>query len=558
MTIRWGPRHPGLCLAVLSAAYLALGAYWTGRAPAGRWRNRVFDFAMWEESDPGEGYIPAAHELVSRPGRSSFPGHPGVPLNMVLFVEQAGLYSIGRLAGTSADFTSFTARHALEVWAVAKWSMVLLHLLSFVALYHFALALFRRTDVALWSVGIYATSFPVLYYLNRVSVEPLMNAFFLGTAVCLVKAEEAPPASRRPLAWAAFGGACAASAFFTKLHLMALWPVFGAAYITALMGSTTPVPLPRRLTMLLAYLGGLLASGAAYAYFTDWGAFFRFWGGFTKTTPTPGASVSGLLLQMGVGIASSLTDLVSKTKVTDLLPACTMSNCFFFFEFLFLLAVPFGVAPSFRQSGSRRRLLSTVLAYGLLVGAIWFYRAGGRDFHGFHYLFPVLAAVAPVAALGIAVAAPGLLDVTRSRTRRGLEMGLALVALHYGGFFAVIDSKRQDGEAFLRAGGPYYFAALRRAEPSDRIAVIGKRLDRFHGLTDDYAEEDRRSSLVRALEDKVIVSDEAPVELFVRRARRQGVGMIVDFTLANPGPWTLEEWASLGAHGPRGSLATPR
>jgi len=552
MTINLPLRRKTLLLAALAVAYLALGGYWTWRAPAGRWTNRIFDFAMWGESDPGEWYIPAAHQFVSQRGRSCFPGHPGLPLVTVLYVEQVVLFSLGRLSGTSADFTPFIAQHTLAVWVVAKLGVVCLHLLSFAALYQFALALSRRTDVALLSAALYATSFPVLYYLNRVSVEPLMNAFFLWTVVCLVKGDEAEPPRWKPLLWMALAGICAASAFFTKIHLMALWPVFGAASIVACLGNAAPVPLRRRLMMVSAYLGALLASGAVYSYFMDWAAFARYWGSFNTQTPTPTiASVPGFFTRMSAGITSSLVNALSQTKLTDLLPACTKSNCFFFFEFLFLVAVVVGLVPVFRQAGRRRRLVCLVLAYCFLVGCIWFYRAGGTDFHGFHYLFPALAAVAPLAVAGIGVVAPGLLDETRSPWRRGLEMCAAVLVLHYGGFFAVADSKRQDHDAYVQAGGPRYFAALRMAEPSQRVAVIGRALQRFHGLSDKLAEEDRRSPLVAALMDKVFVSEEPPSErlAFAKKARRRSVGVVVDFTLANPGPWTLEEWTAMAAQG---------
>lgn len=471
-----------------------------------------------------------------------FFGHPGIPLSIVLYLEQVALYAIGRLAGSPAGFTAFTAQHALDVWLLAKLSMVVLSIVSFVALYQFALILLRRSDLALWSVGLYATCFPVLYYLNRVSVEPLMNAFFLWTMVCIAKADE--QSARMPaLRWAALAGVCAVSAFFTKLHLMAALPLFGLAGLLAGTGLASPRSARRRAAMAVGYLLAAIVSGVLFSWFMDWDRFTRAWGSYGEHAP----SLSARSWEMTTRIATALSGSLAWMK-GRWLPACTKSNCFFLFEFAFLLAALLGAVVLLRRRGGRRFLV-LVLTYCCFVACIWLYRATGRDFHGFHYLLPVMAAAAPMVVVGISHLAPGVLDTTRPLRRRCLEMGVITLVLHYTGFFAVVDSKGRDREAFVTSGAPLYFAALRKAGPSRRIVVIGGAAG-AHGLSDDsYTAPGQRAVLMLALEDKVLSRDKPPEQprAFAGRARRLGVDFVLDFTMTQPGPWTLDEWLARAA-----------
>ncbi len=564
--------RPGAIVLVALTAYVAVGAYWVWRAPTGAWQNRMFDFEMWAENDPGGWYIPAAHDLLLHPGRLCYAGHPGLPLLIVLAGEQRALFELGRLAGTTLDLTSFIARNTLVVSATAKAGMVILHIVSFLALYHYAKIECRRRDLALLATAIYATSFPVLYYLTRVSPEPFIVAFFLWTAVCLVKAEDA--SEGRALLWAALAGCCATSAFFTKMPLMAAWPLFAAGCLLTRPGADVQRSSRRLMTTGLAYIGGASAAAGVYAVFMDWETFIRFWGatqfwGSGRAAP-PGETVLAFLWRMAYGVGAGLADQLGKAGLANLLPAVTKSNVFLFFEFLFLLAAFVGLVNGFRGA-PRRRLTLWVLSYCIIVAGMWYFRAwyfraAGEAFHGFHYLFPVVAALSPWAALGIVSVAPGIIDRGRPVLRRGLEMGVALVAVHYGGFFGVVDSKRQDRTGYLRVRAGDYSAALEGVSPSGRIAVINGSPVYYHGLADSWALPDRRSALIRELDDLFVVK-RAPMTCvdFVDEARRRSVGAVLDFTMARPGPWSLNEWTSLATAScaaatvrTHGAMARPR
>jgi len=196
--------------------------------------------------------------------------------------------------------------------------------------------------------------------------------------------------------------------------------------------------------------------------------------------------------------------------------------------------------------GPRPRLLIWSGGYSLFVGVIWLCRARGTNFVGFHYLFPALAALAPVAAVGLSKLFPGIVDVTRSRGRRVVEMGALLIALHAGGFFAVLDSKRQDAEQYSRSRAGDLLAALERAQPAERIAVIGAAAFSFHGLTDYGVMPGRESALVREIESLFIWRRHiVDPSLFEQRAGDRQIALVVDFSLQNPGPYSVAAWKAL-------------
>jgi hypothetical protein len=522
-----------LFFALLAATYMTLGIVWTWRAPCGAWDNRIFGFAMWQDNDPGGWYIPAAHEALSRPGRTCFHGHPGVPLVLLLSVEQAASYGLGHLADSRLSFTQYTARHVREVWIAAKIGSVVLHLLCFAALYVYARAITRRRDLALLATATYATSFPVLYFLNRVSVEPLMNLFFLSTIVCVVRSEKAGPGAPWPAIWAAAAGVCSVSAFFTKIHLMAAWPVWAGIGILLGVGAAKQRPLLRRLALLGAFGAGALGATLIYNQFVDWQAFASFWQQIRPLgAPVADASFVELLLR---GVRSGATTLLrafGHLTVKALMPACTAYNCFFFFELLSGLAVLVGLVR-----GPRSRLLAWTLGYCLFVGAIWLYRTEGTDFRPFHYLFPVVAALAPLAAIGLATLFPAIRDETRPRFRRGVEIGSLVIALHAAGFFAVLDSKSQDADEYRRRQSGLVLDALSRLGPTERIAVPGYPAYSFHGLTDEDAMPGRESTLLRELKGLLLWKRHA-----VDRARsEEGVSgqpttLVIDLGPSDPAP----------------------
>ena len=427
-----GERRRSGALVALSAACVLFGAYFSWRAPCGSWNHSVFGAPKWNEGDPGGYYIPSAHELYSSGGRLLYPGHPGLPLQIVLHAVQA-LYFL-TAAPSSLGFTAFIARRIAVVFFLSKLLMTLLHVLSFWLLLAFARQTLGRDRAALLAVLAYATSLPVLYYLSRISVEPLVSIFFLATFLAAWRCvDERSP--RRSIVAAVFCGAFAVSGLATKFHL--LWPL----PIIGLLSLRTA-----RRTAVSAYIGGAALALILYSRLLNWRDFFAYWD-VSGMSGSASAGFGGLLARQ-LGIFPSIVQGLRRMPSADWLPGRTRSGLFLLCEAAFLALSVYGFLLPRDKYPPPQRLFwpSLAAAYTLLI---WLYRAAGvsGDFHDFHYLFVFVLLM----SLFFGQAAAAILPKTSPASGGPKEAALTLLllaAVHAVPLWAVIDSRSRDAEYF--------------------------------------------------------------------------------------------------------------
>ena len=168
---------------VLALVLLAFSTFYSSAAPCGRWKNHVLGVPLWMENDPSGSYIASAHELYTSEGGPLFPGHPGTTLQLMLLGLQRTYDAVAN--HQALTFTEFTARNIAQVTVLSKLLATVLHLVSFYLVYHFARHILCGARGARLATLGYATCFPVLYYISRVSVEPLMVIAFAGTFLAM-------------------------------------------------------------------------------------------------------------------------------------------------------------------------------------------------------------------------------------------------------------------------------------------------------------------------------------------------------------------------------------
>src|SRR5262245_1634616 len=172
---------------VLAALLLAFSAVMTARAPFGAWWNRIFGDPVGYEFDPGGFYVAAAHDLaLARP--ALYVGDPGTPLLVSLHGVQRGLHAL--IGGEGLGFTPFAVRNLPAVFVASKLLSTVLRLVRVALLFAFARRLLRD-ELAAWCACLgYATSLPFLYYVSRISVEPLMMICLFGAFLALWRWED--------------------------------------------------------------------------------------------------------------------------------------------------------------------------------------------------------------------------------------------------------------------------------------------------------------------------------------------------------------------------------
>ena len=357
------------------------------------------------------------------------------------------------------------------------------------------------------------------------------------------------------MAWATAAGACAISAFFTKIQLMGPWPLFVLFGLAVGKGSGGRPGVRSGALLAGSYIAGAVVAGAGYSIFMEWDAFIQTWAEGLR----PAASLGNIPVSHTVGaffwnntveIVTTVLRTLRSTTLADVLPARTKSNVFQFFESPFFLVCIVGLAYAVRRRAIRAGFLSWLLVYSAAVIFVWWYRAGGKDFNGFHYLFPVIAVVVTPAALVVVDLTQRLLASHRQIVRT-CAAATCVVLLHGPGFIAVNGSKARDHQAYLGTGAERFKQAFDKTRPGERIALLGKRPYEYQALSDAYAvDQGHLSTLVPVLADQFYTQQRAVRCLaYVFDARRAKATVILDFRLPNPGPWSLAEWSHLPAPG---------
>lgn len=472
---------------LLAIACLLFSAHYSRLAPCGAWTNSIFGEAAWSETDPGGFYFATAHELAW--GEAPlFVGHPGATLLPLLRGVQSALYHT--TSEGEVSFTRFTVQHLPEAFLASKLMMTALHLLSFAALYAVSKQLLRDDHAAAVATLGYASSLPVLYYLSRISVEPLMVlCFALGFwAIWRCEDRAVEGTARGALGYAGIAGVAAASGAVTKLAFLGPLPFFLALYL--IVGRSRPftshsIDWPIRLRALAVFAAACVVTLTLYSQIIDWRAFAGTW---ETLAQTPSGRWSSFDFIPGLGaprilLAAELGFVVCATAGWG----------------LFVV----------RRPDQRGRAL-WLSAYGAYALALFTYRVALEgSFRPFHYAFIPLA----VGAVFF-----GHFSVTIWRRfsskwswRSGVALALWLMILHGVGLAAVVDSRRHDAAEFARRQP--FFSLISQVGPRDRLGVMRSPLSPMkfrmdlvglHGFIFPTLFHPRRSVLREEIESIVI------------------------------------------------------
>jgi len=461
----------------LVVSLLSFGAFYSFEAPTGQWRNQVFGTDLWFENDPGGSYVASAHELFLSDQGPLYPGHPGTTLQLLLCAVQHAYFWI---AGDDRySFTSFTARHIHRVFFFSKMLVAALHALGVYAVYRLAKALHQREGAAVAAALGYATCLPFLYYLSRISVEPLLVLFFVTTflslAACHRRLEDGD--STGALVSGGMAGALAVSGSFSKLNLLGPLPFFGLAYLLARggFGSAARVPISRRLPSCLGFALTALVAGLLYSRLVDWGDFQSYWRD-----------------------NSGLKRLFQDWSFAALLPAATANGFFLLSELVFLSLGAAGWVVLLRRPSPVRPDFAWLSLYSCWFLVLWSYRVATLgNLRPFHYLLPVMV----LSAVAFGFVTHGMLARSRWSLR---SQWLALVAwaglVHLAAIWSVMDSRSRDAAQYRPLQEVH--EVLGDLEPGQRIGLLdqrgpalGRRLKHVHGLNTTHAKGKRESLL---------------------------------------------------------------
>ena len=545
-----GPRlNASAFLLAISAAAFIFSAAFSALAPCGTWNNVLFGVPMWTEADPAGYYLVSAHELYAFHGKHLYPGHPGLTLQILLHALQAAYYALRAPGGLG--FTAFIAKNFTQVFVLSKLLATGLHLMTFVLMYRFALSLLRRERAALLAALGYATSLPVVFYLSRVSVEPLMIIFFLAAFLCSWRSLDETKRPRRAALWAAAAGALSVAGLVTKFHL--LWPLPAACLGQLLFGDALPwkraaAGMRARRDAALAFSAAALAALALSSALMDWRDFFAYWDVGGMDHGTIGSGLAGLIA-IQIDVLKAIVRGAAAMPASLWLPGATRSGVYLLCELPLLLVAAAGAFRLFRAGGERAGRwfwLASAAAYTVLI---WAYRCFGvsHDFHGFHYLFVFTT----LAAVLFGAASDAIFERRRwEPAAQAAAIVLWIALIHALTLKGVFDSRLQDAVLYRRVRA--FGSALASAPDRDRVALIGIDPETAVGLSGLAILRETppmRSALLEEMASDYVKVDRAELERLTTRpaADERPVGSVVaigvvDGVPSAVGPYPPDRW----------------
>jgi len=527
-------RHGYLAIgALLGGLLLAYSVVFTTLAPGGLWTNTIAGETAWRENDPGGYYLASAHELGTPHSSQVFAGHPGLPVQAALAGIQRALY----LCRSARDlgYTEYVARHLGEVWWWSKLMSTVMHLVSLYCLFLLSRRLLGSSRSAMLATVAYGSSFPVLYYISRVSVEPWVLIWFCLAFLAILHLEDAMAQQGRAgaVGWAAIAAACAVSGAFTKMHLLAPLPVYCLAAILlgspGLVGTAKPLAR-RRLVVGAAFVGVALVAALFYSQFMDWTEFLSYW--LRESTPhladvqAPVSWAGILRVRIQQAWAALSLELLRPAPVGIV-------------EAPFVALACWGAAVLARRVRLRTPLVWPA-AYAFATLALPFLRNQSRIWQGFHYLILGFAILA--IAYGDLVAR--LVQRFRASRRSSVTLGaLGLtIALHGGAIWIAMQSRIHDVHEYRRANIGALYEAIAELGRGERVLVVGAVPHHVHGLV-SYASAEHPSRLVAEVEDILLYEDEVPDRQRRRRGfERRGVTEVVDARGQPARALSLDAW----------------
>jgi hypothetical protein len=458
---RSSTRGPRWAMLVLDVLFLATAAVFVYLAPAGSWTNEVMGVQLWRNSDPASGYVIGSLYLFTFKARM-YVGHPGMSIQVVVGTLLRVVYEVQQVFGEKESFFDFWARNFRILHVLASLVMSGLHLISFHLLFNFARRVAGDAWVAFAAVLLYATSFPVLFYLMRISPEPMLVIGFLLTMLALWNVQEHIEAGawRAAYAWTILAAIASVWAIYSKVHLAAPLPLVACAQLLLQRGSTSePIRerLHRRLGLAAVFLATTGATFVAGMVKVRWRWFFRWW-----TQYAPGHTQVDVNRKYAVDLGPVKGMWVALThNIGQYVPGMTPAGLFVIANGLFVLLAIVGLILYWRKNERFRRAIAWPLLYCIVVAPVVLYRGS------WHYMFLHLA-------LGAAPAAMLIRDLLQRWARvsplriAGATVVVAIL-LQGASVFFFIRGKVEDVRQY-RAGPGRYYGALAKLEPGQRVA----------------------------------------------------------------------------------------
>lgn len=500
----------------ISATLLATSYAASSSALTGGWEIHVLGVEHGSIWDPGGPYFGGGILLFREPF-APFVGHPGLTLMLLCHLVAKAVYLP---FSSEMAFDSFVARYLYWVVMAAMLSITGVVIAVLAVLERIALRVLQQRRLAMLAVATYGSTYPVLYYLNKISPEPLLVLFTLLAFLWLWRYYEL---QGRPLGlvFLALSAQAAVAALYTKALIVAPIVLFIPVQLLFCGGAPGRRRLRDAIYFVVLCVPGLLLGAVK----TDWAYFIQFWFAYAPGGPQYSGSsnwVENLLVNAPTTVVAMLGSALSQLAPWRLVPSFeTREGLFLASVGPFILLSTAGLVMYLRACRNRPVLLLWFLAF-LAITAVPYLQKG---LSAWHYLFIHLAVASIFFSYAIARMAHRLIG-TDVQSPKGLALCCVLaLAVNSLGLYFYADMRRYD--ARQNASWELYYRAPSMIGAGGRIGLV--HTAHIDEILQPIAAYLPLAGFLQEFRDKLVpvTGDESPAEL-----RRRNIQAIVELSPA--------------------------
>jgi hypothetical protein len=490
---------------VFSIFFLLLSGLLSYYGLFGNFQSRVLGVKYQFIYDPGLDYLTSGLTFFKQ-DKILWAGHPGFTLMLAIQIMTKIYYWLCTLVPrTGIPFETFVAKNIFWVIWISKILITIVHLLSFFALYTVARAILKDRRSSYVAVVAYASSYPVLYYINNISPEPFLVAFTLLAVYFIWRYYENLEKIRISYQYLFLASGCSAAAFYTKIIFIApfivLLPIYLLLQRRNLARPDAIIPLPRRALDSGIFILMSVPSFILGSMKLNWQGFISLWinvssfGPNGKSWNTDAMSIlngryEGLsqIVQVTTSVGLSLVSYVlSDFSPIKWLPGLsTINGQFNSAELLFAILAVVGFILFWRHNKDQRSYLNLFFLLILITLPIIAFRNAWSE--SWHYCFINLA----IGAVFVGYLAKLAMKHQGSHTQ-GTIQGFALsmcaaLLVHAVSWVLFFDLKMNDIKQFNTDSAVFY-EALRKVDYNHKIAVVQNAVQPFYGGVNRFNEE---------------------------------------------------------------------
>jgi len=468
-SVRRIPGHVALA-GFLVLIYLAISIYMALRAPCGA--IHCLHLAGGKAAsylDPDAFYMAPAVSFFREP-KILYPGHPAITLQGIIgLVAELACRIFGQGSGDAAYY-GFVLRHWIRILIALRILMTFVSLGCVFLVYGLARYCTRTRGWAVVAAALYATSYPVLLYVNRAAPEPLTMLFSLAAVYCLWRAIRVRRNGQtaRTALWLCLAGMAGAATCFEKFYNgLLLLPVLGLGWLLEWRTWAGGQGWRYAFRFAGALILGFLLASVLFVQKLDIQEFCSFWGYvWTYTSEVRAEKGVTWSLQFVLDLFTRFSLNGSKTSIKGGVLLLT--------ELPLLLFGCLGLSALRGQDWESRRRMLILALFGATAIVLMILRGAHTETaYTFYYFYPLLSVASVFSALALQKLVTGWCrsEPAGVLSRHHLVMaGLFVLLLHQSAVIMYITSERGLIRSYDKTARDYV-RVLARLPAGKRIGV---------------------------------------------------------------------------------------